>query len=125
MTWPCKPVETICKRAILLFLALVLVLSAAPVVAAEGQLFDDVKTMQSIAEDLTSFLRLEISGHVNMRNQVLDAALDHVEQIYPYEWICDAVEEAVTNNVRNWRYIESILRSWKENGKHGTYQQYN
>ncbi len=47
------------------------------------------------------------------------------EQIYPYEWICDAVEEAVTNNVRNWRYIESILRSWKENGKHGTYQQYN
>lgn len=85
LTWPCKPVETICKRAILLFLALVLVLSAAPVVAAEGQLFDDVKTMQSIAEDLTSFLRLEISGHVNMRNQVLDAALDHVEQIYPYE----------------------------------------
>ena len=47
------------------------------------------------------------------------------EQIYPYEWISDAVEEAVMNNVRNWRYIESILRSWKENGKHGTYQQYN
>ncbi len=47
------------------------------------------------------------------------------EQMYPYEWICDAVEEAVMNNVRNWRYIESILRSWKENGKHGTYQQYN
>ena len=47
------------------------------------------------------------------------------EQMYPYEWICDAVEEAVMNNVRNWRYIESILRSWKENGNHGTYQQYN
>ena len=40
---------------------------------------------------------------------------------YPYEWICDAVEEAVTNNARSWRYIESILRSWKENGRHGTY----
>ena len=47
------------------------------------------------------------------------------EQMYPYEWICDAVGEAVMNNVRNWRYIESILRSWKENGNHGTYQQYN
>ena len=42
------------------------------------------------------------------------------EKDYPYEWICDAVSEAVMNNVRNWRYIESILRSWKENGHHGT-----
>ncbi len=77
--------ETISKRAILLFLALMLVLSAAPVAAAEGQLFDDVKATPNNAEDLTSFLRFEISGHATMRNQVLDAVLDHVEQIYPYE----------------------------------------
>lgn len=43
------------------------------------------------------------------------------EKDYPYEWIRDAVEEAVVNNARNWRYIESILRSWKENGRHGNY----
>lgn len=42
------------------------------------------------------------------------------EKEYPYEWICDAVEEAVVNNARSLRYIESILRSWKENGHHGT-----
>ena len=44
------------------------------------------------------------------------------EKEYPYEWISDAVGEAVINNVRSWRYIESILRSWKENGHHGSYQ---
>ena len=43
------------------------------------------------------------------------------EKDYPYEWIRDAVEEAVTNNARSWRYIESILRNWKENGQHGSY----
>ena len=41
------------------------------------------------------------------------------EKDYPYEWIRDAMEEAVMNNARSWRYIESILRSWKENGHHG------
>lgn len=41
------------------------------------------------------------------------------ETIYSYEWIADAVEIAVVNNVRNWRYIETILKSWKENGRDG------
>lgn len=43
------------------------------------------------------------------------------EKEYPYEWIRDAVSEAVVNNARSLRYIESVLRSWKENGQHGTY----
>lgn len=43
------------------------------------------------------------------------------EKEYPYEWINDAVQEAVINNARSWRYIESILKNWKENGKHGSY----
>lgn len=43
------------------------------------------------------------------------------EKDYPYEWINDAVQEAVINNARSWRYIESILKNWKENGKHGSY----
>ncbi len=44
------------------------------------------------------------------------------EKEYPYEWIRDAVSEAVVNNARSWRYIDSILRSWKENGHIGTDQ---
>ena len=42
------------------------------------------------------------------------------EKDYPYEWIRDAVEEAVMNNVRSWRDVESILKNWKENGQHGS-----
>lgn len=44
------------------------------------------------------------------------------EREYPYEWILDAIEQAVVNNARSWRYIEAILKSWKENGRNGNYR---
>ena len=39
----------------------------------------------------------------------------------PVEWIHDAFEEAVTNNVRKWAYVEAILDRWQQEGreKHG------
>lgn len=43
--------------------------------------------------------------------------LREAEDIYPAQWIEEAVGIAVENNVRKWRYIEAILNSWKEEGK--------
>ena len=48
--------------------------------------------------------------------------LKDCEKEYPYEWISDAIEQAVVNNARSWRYIETILKSWKENGRNGNYR---
>ncbi|MBS1248644.1 MAG: hypothetical protein MAG431_00203 [Chloroflexi bacterium] len=45
-------------------------------------------------------------------------ALRDAEDLYPEAWIHEAVEIAVKNNVRKWRYIEAILSSWKEEGRH-------
>ncbi|NPV75617.1 MAG: DnaD domain protein [Anaerolineae bacterium] len=50
-------------------------------------------------------------------------ALRDAEQTYPTEWIQDALQIAVENNVRRWRYIEAILKSWQENGRHGADRQ--
>lgn len=50
-------------------------------------------------------------------------ALRDAEQTYPTEWIQEALQIAVENNVRRWRYIEVILKSWQENGRHGTDRQ--
>lgn len=36
---------------------------------------------------------------------------------YPDFWIEDAIRIAVENNIRRWRYVEAILRSWKEEGR--------
>ena len=42
--------------------------------------------------------------------------LKDAEQTYPPEWLAEAVEIAVKSNKRNWKYVEAILRRWKEEG---------
>jgi DNA replication protein len=45
--------------------------------------------------------------------------LKDAEALYPAEWIADAIELAVKNNKRNWKYCEAILKRWKDEGTHG------
>jgi DNA replication protein len=44
-------------------------------------------------------------------------ALKDAEETYPADWIADAIELAVKNNKRNWKYCEAILKRWKEEGR--------
>ncbi len=46
-------------------------------------------------------------------------ALKDAEALYSDEWLIDAIEIAVKNNKRNWKYCEAILKRWKEEGTHG------
>ncbi|MCB0035369.1 MAG: DnaD domain protein [Anaerolineales bacterium] len=43
--------------------------------------------------------------------------LRDAEQTFPPRWIEEAIELAVKNNVRKWRYVLSILERWKQEGK--------
>jgi DNA replication protein len=43
-------------------------------------------------------------------------ALKDAEQTYPPEWAAEALGIAVKSNKRNWKYVEAILRRWKEEG---------
>jgi DNA replication protein len=47
--------------------------------------------------------------------------LKDAEALYPPGWIEEAIELAVQNNSRRWKYVEAILRKWKENGRDGEY----
>ena len=51
--------------------------------------------------------------------------LRDAEKTYPLSWIEEAIQLAVTSNVRKWRYILGILRRWQQEGKQqdGIYQQ--
>ena len=42
--------------------------------------------------------------------------LRDAEQTYPRHWIEEAIEEAVENNVRKWRYVLAILERWRQEG---------
>ena len=39
------------------------------------------------------------------------------EQIYPEAWINEALEIAVTHNVRKWKYVQAILERWQNEGR--------
>jgi len=43
-------------------------------------------------------------------------AIQDAEKTYPTEWVAEALGVAVKNNKRNWKYVEAILRRWKEEG---------
>lgn len=45
--------------------------------------------------------------------------LTAAEKRYHADWVADAIEIAIVNNARSWRYIETILKNWKENGRDG------
>jgi DNA replication protein len=47
---------------------------------------------------------------------IADALLD-AEKTYSEEWVGEAIGLAVTNNKRNWKYCEAILKRWKEEGR--------
>ena len=43
-------------------------------------------------------------------------ALQDWEKTVPVQWITDAIHEAATNNKRNWKYCEAILKRWQAQG---------
>ena len=43
-------------------------------------------------------------------------ALRDAEKEYPAEWFDEAFTIAVTRSKRNWKYIEAILKRWKDEG---------
>jgi len=51
---------------------------------------------------------------------IIADALREAENIYQVEWIEEAIKIAVQNNVRRWRYVESILDRWQKEGRDGT-----
>ena len=43
--------------------------------------------------------------------------LREAEQLYPFEWIQDALKEAALLNKRSWRYASRILQRWATEGR--------
>jgi DNA replication protein len=44
-------------------------------------------------------------------------ALKDAEATYSPDWVAESIELAVKHNKRNWKYSETILKRWKEEGR--------
>jgi DnaD/phage-associated family protein len=56
-------------------------------------------------------------SNIAMLTPIMADTLQDAEKEYPVDWIYDAIALAVTNNKRNWKYCEAILKRWKTDGK--------
>lgn len=61
-------------------------------------------------------------ANIGLLTPILAQTLEEAEKEYSAEWIEEAIKLAVKKNVRNWSYVEAILRSWKEKGRGETDQ---
>jgi DnaD/phage-associated family protein len=56
-------------------------------------------------------------AHIGPLTPMVAEALRDAEQLYPEDWIEEALRIAAERNIRSWRYVQAILRSWKEKGR--------
>jgi DnaD/phage-associated family protein len=56
-------------------------------------------------------------NNIAMLTPIMADTLQDAEKTYSEAWVMEAIGLAVTNNKRNWRYCEAILKRWKESGK--------
>ena len=66
--------------------------------------------------------------NIGMLTPMIAEELKEAEKLYPAPWVEDAFKEAVSLNIRRWRYISSILERWgvegrQHHGKGGRYPQ--
>ncbi len=74
------------------------------------------KTNPLLAVERPNIFRLYEQNIGPLTPMIADILRD-AEAQYSLEWIQDALRIALENNVRNWRYVEAILRSWKDKGR--------
>ncbi len=55
--------------------------------------------------------------HIGPLTPMISETLRDAEEMYPPDWIEDAIRIAVENNVRRWRYVSAILSAWQEKGR--------
>ena len=55
--------------------------------------------------------------NIGLLTPLLAEEIKEAEASYPWPWIEEAFKIALSRNVRNWHYIETILRRWATEGK--------
>ena len=79
---------------------------------------DDPRLPVELGPERPNIYRL-YEQNIGPMTPLLADTLQDAEEIYPADWLEEAFRIAVEKNVRNWRYIEGILRRWQETGYDG------
>jgi DNA replication protein len=69
----------------------------------------------SISEQPNIFAIYE--RNIGLLTPMISEVLRDAENTYPLNWVEEAMQIAVENNKRSWRYVEAILKRWAVEGK--------
>lgn len=83
---------------------------------AQGQQSESIKTSSASPVERPNIFKL-YEENIGPLTPLIADTLKDAEDLYPGEWISEAIELAVTNNKRSWKYTEAILKRWKEEGR--------
>jgi DNA replication protein len=88
---------------------------AAATAFIKGQQDDLAEVVPAVFERPNIFRLYE--ENIGPLTPLIADALKDAEVTYSAEWIAEAINLAVKNNKRSWRYCEAILKRWKEEGR--------
>ncbi len=89
---------------------------AAAEAFAKGNWRESAKIMSTPPVERPNIFKL-YEENIGPLTPLIADRLREAEKEYPNAWFEEAFEIAVTRNVRNWKYVEAILKRWKEKGK--------
>jgi DNA replication protein len=74
------------------------------------------KVEEAVVEQPSDIYNL-YEQNIGMLTPILAEELQEAEHKYPAEWVQEAFRIALRSNVRNWKYINGILKRWEREGK--------
>jgi DNA replication protein len=91
---------------------------AAAEAFARGQWRESAKILSAPLVERPNVFKL-YEENIGPLTPLIADMLKEAEGNYAPEWFEEAFIIAVKNNKRNWKYVEAILKRWKEEGSHG------
>ena len=89
---------------------------AAAEAFAKGQWRESARILSTPPMERPNVFKL-YEENIGALTPLIADTLKDAEETYQPEWIAEAIELAVKNNKRNWKYCEAILKRWKEEGR--------
>ena len=69
-----------------------------------------------LADERPNIFRL-YEENIGPLTPLMADVLREAEKAYPVSWLEEAISIAVQRNARNWRFVEAVLKRWKEEGR--------
>jgi DnaD/phage-associated family protein len=87
-----------------------------------GQWRESASSTSRLPREIPNIYKL-YEENIGPLTPLMADALKDAERDYPAAWLAEAFSIAVTRNKRNWKYIEAILKRWKDEGYEGKNRQ--